>query len=275
MGKTLLFIIAFSSILFAYTDSDMDGVADSLDKCPNTPLLDLVDINGCTKKVLIPKSRKYHLDLIAGVNYSGSNFASLNQTDTVSTSLQFDYYYENFSIQASTSYYKTDGDDYSENGMNDSFIGIAYNIKPNKDLLIRVGLGAILPTYDTGLNNNNTDYSASINISYTREKINIFGSYIYTMINDDDVIVDDISYMYEDTNAFSLGLGYYFTEKLYISSSYNSVNSIYKDIENVNTASVYAYKSINKNWFLTLFYAYGLSDSASDHAASVKIGYYF
>jgi len=282
MNKMILFIIllTLSTLSMAYSDSDMDGVDDAVDKCPNTPLMDLVDINGCTKKVLIPRSEKHHFDIIVGANYSGSNFASLNQTDTYSTSIQADYYYENFSLQASTSYYKTDGNNYNENGMNDSFVGAAYSLKPEQNLLMRLGIGAILPTYKTDLNNNNTDYTLSLNLSYTMNKINIFGGYIYTLINDDDVSVIDINgtiydYIYQNTNAISLGAGYYLTNTLYLSGSYNSADSIYKGIEDVQTASLYAYKSFNKNWFMTFFYAYGLSDSASDNALSVKLGYYF
>ena len=281
MKKTILFtmITALSTTLLAYSDADMDGVADAVDKCPNTPLTDLVDINGCTKKVLIPKTNKHHFDIIVGANYSGSNFASLNQTDTISSSLQVDYYYENFSLQASTSYYKTDGSGYSEDGMNDSFIGLAYNIKPSKELLIRIGVGTILPTYDTGLNNNNTDYTGSLNVSYTLGKTNIFGGYIHTMINDDDTsaIVNGttVNYYYQDTDALSIGAGYYFTNTLYMSAAYSTADSIYKNVEDVDTVSLYGYRSIDQNWFLTFFYAYGLSDSASDHTASIKLGYYF
>jgi hypothetical protein len=271
---------AFSTMLMAYTDNDMDGVDDAVDKCPNTPLMDLVDINGCTKKVLIPKVTKQHFDIIIGASYSGSNFSSLNQTDTYATTLQADYYYGNFSLQGSTSYYKTDASDYSENGMNDSFLGAAYNIKPLKDLLVRIGVGAVLATYKTDLNNNKTDYTGSLNLSYTVGKVNLFGGYIYTMINDDDVILTDANgdpytYSYQNTNAVSLGAGYYFTNTFYMSASYNTADSIYKDVEDIRSASLYAYKTLNKNWFVTLFYAYGLSDSASDHAASVKLGYYF
>jgi len=282
MKKIILFtiMILFSTALFAYSDSDMDGVADKVDKCPNTPLLDLVDNTGCTKKNLVPKITKQHFDIIIGANYSDSNFASLNRTATYSSSLQVDYYYGDFSLQGSTSYYKTDGNNYRENGMNDSYVGASYNIKPNQDLLIRLGLGAILPTYDTKLNNNNTDYIASINLSYTKNNLNLFTSYIYSMINDDDVSFDDTNgtvyeYNYKDTNALSVGIGYYVTTTLYVSVSYNISDSIYKNIEDIQTTSLYAYKSINQNWFMTLFYAYGLSDSASDNAVSVKLGYYF
>ncbi|NOZ89733.1 MAG: hypothetical protein GXO60_00445, partial [Epsilonproteobacteria bacterium] len=42
-------------LLFAYIDSDLDGVSDEHDLCPNTPITDIVDINGCTiEKLVIP-----------------------------------------------------------------------------------------------------------------------------------------------------------------------------------------------------------------------------
>ena len=277
----LLLTTLLSSALFAYTDSDMDGVADSMDKCPNTPLTDLVDVNGCTKaKVKFTKQKnsqksKSHADVIIGLNYAGSNFASLNQSDTYSASVQADYYYGDFSLQAYTSYYKTAAKDYDESGLNDSFLGASYNVHMGKSLSLRLGVGALIPTYDTSLNNNNTDYTSSATLSYYFSKLNLFGGYAYTMINDDDVVDTNVAYIYEDTNAYSLGAGYYFTNKLYVSGAYNISNSIYKGIDDIKTASLYGYYAINKNQFVIFTYAYGLSDTASDNAVSLKAGYYF
>jgi len=210
--------------------------------------------------------KKLHYDVIIGANYMGSNYSSLNQTDTSYVSLQ-----------AVTSYYKTDEKNYSENGLNDSFVGAAYNIKTTKNLIVRVGIGAILPTYDTTLNNNKTDYTTSVNLSYTKGKANLFGGYIYTIINDTDVVdtTNNISYAYQNTNAYSVGLGYYLTNRLYMSMAYNQSDSIYKSVEDIKTASLYGYYSIDAGHFLIFSYANGLSDSASDHAASVKLGFYF
>lgn len=50
--KALILIIATSLTLLAYSDYDMDGVEDNIDKCPNTSFNELVDIEGCTIKVL-------------------------------------------------------------------------------------------------------------------------------------------------------------------------------------------------------------------------------
>jgi len=77
------------------------------------------------------------------------------------------------------------------------------------------------------------------------------------------------------TNAYSIGVGFYPTQKLYISGSYNSSDSIYTNVKDIDTASFYGFYSIDENWFSTFNYAYGLSDTASDNYFSLRIGYYF
>lgn len=283
MKKFISFFVItlLSSSLIAYSDSDMDGVEDSVDKCPNTPLTDLVDINGCSKRRLSPKKSLDHYDVIVGANYTGANYVSTPSTDTYYTSLQVDYYHKDFSLQASTSYYTTDSSDgYSESGMNDSFLGAAYNLHPSKEMTVRLGAGVLLPTYDTSLDNNNADYLLSVNLSYALDKMNLFAAYVYTQINDDDVSVTlsdgtVYNYIYNNTNAYSLGGGYYFRANLYASAAYNQTESIYEGVDDAKTVSLYAYYGIDAHWFMNFSYAYGLNDVASDHAASIKLGYYF
>ncbi len=272
-----LTLVFLSSSLFAYVDSDMDGVEDAVDSCPNTPFSDLVDISGCTKKSLVSP---HHYDIIFGANYSSSNYQTLNATDTIAGSVQVDYYYKNFSLQASTSYFTTEGNGFSDSGLYDSFVGGSYQFKPTQNLSLRVGTGALIPTYKSSLNNNNLDYTATANISYNLGKVNLFGGYSYTIVNDDNVNVVDANgtttaVIYQNTQGYSVGAGVYATQKLYISGAYNATNSIYANIEDIATASVYAYYSIDSHWFSTLSYAYGLSSSASDHYASIRLGYFF
>jgi len=274
MKKSLLFMILglLSTTLFAFSDADMDGVADSVDKCPNTPFMDLVDVNGCSIKSL---KTQQHYDIIVGESYSDSDYVSLTKTDTFATTLQVDYYYKNFSLQASSGYFTTNGDGYSDSGMQDSYLGGAYNFKPLNALTLRIGAVAILPTYDSSLNNNKTDYSGSLNISYSLGKVNLFGGYAYTMVNDTDYLDGNNSIYYQNTNAYNVGVGVYATNKLYISLAYNNSNSIYKGIEDTQTASIYGYYSLTQHWFATLNYAYGISDTASKNYAAIRVGYYF
>lgn len=271
--------------LQAYTDSDLDGVDDSVDKCPNTPFMDIVDLDGCTKKSLLDstssKKSYHHFDFILGASYSGADYNQLNRSDTFATSLQADYYYKEFSLQLSASYYSSkESGGRSDEGLYDTFIGTSYTIRATNDLSFYVGIGALLPTYDTSLNNNNTDYKASVSFSYYIGKVNLFGGYSYTLIGDDNVIVVDSNgneykYTYQDIGSFHGGIGTYMTNKLYFSASYFEGDSIYTSYEKIRSASLYAYYTIDSNWFTTMSYARGLSDTATDNYVSIRLGYFF
>ena len=272
MKKTLLLIIALGGSLLAYNDYDMDGVDDKTDRCPNTSFNELVDINGCTIKNL---KSSHNFAIIMGIDYSQKNYDTLEDTDTLSQSLQIDYYYKNFSLQASSSYYNSQSTTYNNSGMNDSFLGAYYKLKPIKNLTIRFGGGIILPTYNSDLNNNNSDFSTSLSLSYTLKKINIFSGLSHTIINDDDIVSDDTLVLYQNTISKNIGIGFYPTSKNYFSVGYNVSDSIYKDVQEIKTLSFNTFYNIDANWFATANYAKGLSDTASDNYLSLRLGYYF
>ncbi|MDQ1263420.1 MAG: hypothetical protein QG559_421 [Campylobacterota bacterium] len=265
LKKALIFLTTATLSLSAYSDYDMDGVEDSNDRCPNTPFNELVDIKGCTIKAL---QSQHHFDVIYGLSFSETDYTTIPKSDTISQNLQIDYYYQDFSIQASTSYYDSDYD----SGLNDSFIGAYYKVSPENELTLRIGAGAIIPTYDSELDNNNMDFVGSLNLSYMKENINFFGGYSYTVVNDDDIL-GIVSY--QNTNSYSGGVGFYPLKKLYTSISYTNSDSVYKGVEDIETASFYAFYSIDANWFTTFSYSYGISDSASDNSVSLRVGYYF
>ncbi len=54
--KKIFFILFVTALLFA-KDSDLDGVPDEIDRCPNTPFLTIVNKYGCPVKSL--KKEKY------------------------------------------------------------------------------------------------------------------------------------------------------------------------------------------------------------------------
>ena len=291
MLRLPLTLILLSLTLFAYNDADLDGVEDSVDQCPGTSLTELVDISGCTIKNL---ESPHHFDIIMGTSYSQISPIQ-ERTDTYSSSIQADYYYKGFSLQASSAYYYSESSAVSTNGMTDSFIGAYYQLNPLSTFSLRVGGGVIMPTYQSDFNNNNTDYTLSTSLSYLFKDFNLFGSYSYTFINDSDFSYDEFDLSgnttgktdvyYQNTNAYNIGLGYYPTNKLYTSIAYNSSDSIYGKFDStsqgtseqdpLNTVSAYLFYTINKNWFSTASYAYGLSDSASDHYVNIRLGYYF
>ncbi len=89
MYRLLLTLLFLTTSSYAYTDTDFDGVEDGYDLCPQTPLSDLVDRDGCVIKSV---GSKISFDLIAGFGYSQMNYASQEPSDTLSTSLQTDIY---------------------------------------------------------------------------------------------------------------------------------------------------------------------------------------
>jgi hypothetical protein len=268
--RIFLFFIMMMPVLFAYIDSDLDGVADNLDQCPNTPITELVDIKGCSIQVL---KSDHRYDLIVGESFSQIDYNTNEKTDTYATTLQVDYFYKNFSVQAATAYYTSKSATYSSSGLTDSTLAAYYLVPVTDSLRIRLGAGLILPTYDSSLNNNKTDYLGSISATYSINRLNIFGGYNYTVVNDDDAA--SIGVKYQDTNAYSAGLGYYMTQKWYTSAAYYQADAIYTTMEDIKNVSLYNFYSFDKNWFGSLSYAYGLSDSASDHTLALRLGYAF
>lgn len=272
MKKIVLSLITIASAALFAIDSDFDGVDDTKDLCPNTSMSELVSPSGCTIQTL---GTQHYFDIIYGLNFYQTNYTTLEDADTISQSVQLDYYYKKLSFQLNTSYYNSDSKTYDSSGMNDTFVGAYYTLDSLQNTSIRLGAGLILPTYETEYNNNNTDYIASISISHTIKNINLFGAYSYTLINDDNIKTNTTSIRYQNTNALSLGAGIYFNDKLYTSLAYSTSDSMYKNVQDIDTASFYMFYTIDKNWFTTFNYAYGLSDSASDNALSLRVGYYF
>jgi hypothetical protein len=265
------------TVASGYEDSDFDGVEDSRDQCPNTPFSELVDESGCTIASLVPL---HHYDMITGLSFSQSDYQTLNQTDTLSALLQVDYYYKRFSMQFATSYYTTSGGGYSDRGVNYTFVGVSYELKPIQDVSLRVGGGVLLPTYKTTLNNNKTDYTVSLNGNYSGNRYNLFGGVIYTLVGDYDTVVVDsntTSYevQYQNTLSYNVGSGYNFNAKTYGSVAYNGSKSIYRGVVDIQTLSFYGYYSLDEHYFTTFSYAYGLSKSASQHYVALRFGYYF
>jgi len=292
MKHLLLTFLILPLSLFAYSDADLDGVEDSVDQCPGTSITELVDISGCTVSNL---ESPHHFDIIMGGSFSQISPIQ-EKTDTFTASLQADYYYKGFSLQASTAYYNSESSSINTNGMTDSFVGAYYQFRPIEALSLRIGGGAILPTYTSDFNNNNTDYTVSASLSYLFNDFNFFGSYSHTLINDDNFSFEEFDLTtgtsigqtdvyYQNTNAYNVGLGYYPSSRLYTSIAYNSSDSIYNKFvststgtttqESLDTISAYLFYTINKNWFTTGSYAYGLTDSASDHYVNIRLGYYF
>ena len=264
----LFFIVTLQ--LQAYVDSDLDGVADSDDKCPNTPLSELVNKEGCSIKTLY---HEYHFDVVYGFNYADTAPLVAKHLNIPSFSLRADMYYKNYYLQTYTAYFvHSDANGDIQNGFYDTFVGGGYQKYFFESLFVSVGAGALFPTYHDSVIQNNTDYQTQASLSYMHKNFTLFGSYSYTLINDKDTTKVST---FQNTNAYSVGAGRYISKKTYLSLSYNFSNSVYTDVSDLSTASAYLSYTINPHKYFLLRYSYGLSKSANQNSFSLLVGHHF
>jgi len=258
MRKKLIVFFLSTLVLFSYSDRDMDGVEDKDDKCPNSSLTELVNLEGCTIENL---EKAYHLDVILGASYTqGSDIV------IATPSLQIDYFYKDFSLQLSSSYSEIDFNGMVESGQNNTYLNGFYQIKPSDNFLLRIGTGIAFPTSDSS--SNKADYTLSFYGTYRYQKSSFLMGLGSTLMGDKNL-------QNENPLFYTLGYGYYISDSFYTSMSINKVESIYTKNETLDTLSFYSYKTLSKNWFLTLNYTHGLNAEALDSSIGGRIGYYW
>lgn len=256
MHQFLLFFLMVPVLLFSYVDSDMDGVEDKDDICPNTLMTDLVDLKGCTIKSLLSP---HHFVVMAGTSYAQDSDSSY-----IFSTLELDYYFKKFSLQLSSSYYDLSTDISNNEGLNDSSINLFYRFNPLENFSLKVGAGLLIPTYDSV--DNKTDYTTSLYGRYYFDKWSLSTGLGYKFVGDtnaSNVVFYNVSVAHNWSSKFYSSLGYYVSE------------SIYEDVDNFESLSLYNYYSMDKNWFGTLTLTQGISSESLDNSLGVKLGYYW
>lgn len=267
MKKTLLLFFATLTLCMAYMDSDIDGVDDMYDKCPQTPLSDLVDYDGCS---INNDAKELHFDIIFGMGFSQTNYTSQESADTITTFVQSDFYMDNVTLQAVISRYHSDTQDGS--GWDDATLSLFYKLPTTETFSLNLLTALIFPTYKSPYGNEALDYRVGFDFSYFADEKNyLFGGYNYTFVND-----SDFGYVaYQNTQSLRIGIAHKPSSDKSYMLSYTRDESIYKDIAAIQTLGVGYSFDIDQHWFMGAYYDYGLSDSASKHAFSLSIGYFF
>ena len=295
MARLLIILLFTGFFLYGYVDTDLDGVDDSVDKCPNTPFSDLVNESGCTVKSLIKnkkvkpkvskekinknkknrnqeeskrvphpilydakKNRKTHYDISVGFNKMGG---------TSNESIMADIYHNNFSLSLFTAI--DNKRNYDDSRLNDTRIWGYYSYRYNKKLLLKAGAGIVMPNID-GNSNKRVDAGISLFGSYTVGSFSpYFGaSYRFTGLKGDEYGLQDYYSLYG-------GAGFYLSKKLYMSYTYAYSSAEYDWSKDIKTDSIYLYYNIDNNWFGTASYLRNLKGLDYNEGFSFSIGYYF
>ncbi|MDQ7039014.1 MAG: hypothetical protein Q9N26_07455 [Aquificota bacterium] len=249
-SRSPLLVLLLTALSFAFKDSDLDGVEDSKDRCPGTPILVLVDRYGCP--IERPKGR-FYLRL-------GASFVSSGDERRASAITSVAYYYNRFYISATTRYYF-----YSrlyDSGMGDTTLYGSYRI-PLKNLYVIPGLRVRLPTGERPFSDGDVHLTPSAIFDLLFDSFNLFLYAGYTFRS-----------LRRNTYALSVGGGYDITRKTYVSLSYDTAESVTGG-GNLNYITLFLLRDITRSLYTTLSYSYGLNRRSVDHSLTVRLGVRF
>ncbi len=248
--KYIFLISLFLSLSsWAFVDEDLDGVDDSVDKCPNTPFDELVDKTGCPLK-----KEKYKSNFYLKV---GGGILREKSKNLYFSAVSFAYTYKEFYFSVSPTYYLN----YSS-GLGDTYIYGSYS-KFLDDLFLNFGLTVQLPTGNSNLSENSYNFTPSITFDIFNNNFDYFVYYGYTIKSNSGL---------KNRHNLSVGLGYQFNEKFYLNSS---IDIIYSNNKTKNYLSFFGIWDFSEKYFLSLNYDYGLNSRAIDHSVFIKLGIKF
>jgi hypothetical protein len=275
--KLFSVILLLSTLSFSYQDSDIDGVEDSLDRCPNSSFDEAVDENGCAP------SQHYFgvLTLLLG-----SDISVDNESQTTSNFNFFaNYRYNNWDITLSNA---TDTASTSSNTISsaygDLYLSTGYYLE-KESVTAKLSLGAKFATsdeesdIDKGFKRGNAyediatgenDLFTSLHLNYgLTPRQNLYLYYRYTMSGESERVD------YRDFSTCSLGSGYAVTSQWYSALSYDYSGSPYPDTASYQAVSWFNSYAFSKHLFATINYAHGLNDISPDDTFSLKLGVRF
>ena len=260
-------ILALLANVYTYatpiSDQDLDGVPDSMDRCPNTPFLNEVNLHGCTTTILILPDETESDSMTLTLGYGFSTNEDLSKREEQDTAkIQLSYYHNNWSYSLRTGHYAHN----EGSGILDTSFKIKKRVELAKNLKLGLGVGIRLPSYD--FVGNKTDYTLYSSLRYyPSSSYSIFSGYNHTFIKDEKIVTP-----LQDTNNFYIGAGEFFTPNFYANISYSYFESKFTNRHASKSLGSTIYYKINKKWFTTLSYRREFDDDLHD-SLMLKVGY--
>ena len=260
---SLIFLIFFfKSQLWSYQDSDIDGVDDTIDICPDTPFDKIVDTNGC------PEDESYWGALTLQLGSDISIDEENNQINNYSFFGNYNYKKWNFSISNNQQTTYDSNNNRSVDG-GDLYLNLGYQFDYEK-FQSNISLGTKVAIADKSIGTGENDYFSSIDINYlTHQELMLFTQISYTLTGDSSTV------NYQNSFAYSLGIGEMITSNWYTALSYDYAKSIYSNTENYQSLSWLNSYSFSDNYFLNLNYTHGIDSLSYPHTFSLKLGVTF
>ncbi|NPB06107.1 MAG: transporter [Aquificae bacterium] len=254
-------VLLAAGALVGFQDSDLDGVPDEVDRCPDTPLLAVVDRWGCPVerefRDVFERGRKkrvrYYLKL--GFSHSKDKGYESNAL-TLSLAVSRKPFYASYSTRYYAYYPYAPGE-----GLGDSSLYLSYRKTFSRTLSV-FGFRLKLPTGRKGISTRRVSYAPSVFLDYFSPAgwdAFLYASYTFKAGN--------------DALFLSPGLGYEFTDRLYASLSLDLSENASGSFERY--ATVFFMLDLTDRLYVTATLSKGLSPDALDRSLSVKLGVRF
>jgi len=260
MRRAVLFLVLLGSA-WGFQDSDLDGVPDEVDKCPNTPFFAIVDRWGCPVEKeyrdIFERGPRKKVRYYLKVGFSHSkddDYESNLWTTSVAVSRKPYYFSITARYYAYLPYPPT-------SGFGDASLYASYR-KTFSRVLSVFGFRLKVPTGRKGISTRRVSYTPTLFLDYF--STSGWDAFLYA------------SYTFragKDTAFFSPGAGYEFTEKLYASLSFDLSESK-KGYYN-HYLTLFLIYNFTRRVYLTSTLSKGLSPYATDRSLSLKLGFRF
>jgi len=253
----ILSLLAALSLAANFKDSDLDGVPDNLDLCPNTPFLQTVNIHGCSKEQLKQLKNKKNniINITAGYEYD--HYKASKNTDIIFTSISLKNKQYNIKTSLYVSFLK-DPNAINKYKSND-LIWSNYIYKYFKNDTLKFGIKGYFTTYY----NDKFDYAFLIEDTHYFDTFDIGGSYKYKIYGESNTNAKQTITVYSD----------FYIKKLIISPYAYTENSAYNDTW-YKYAGITFFYSVNKHSGVTLDTSLDLEESAN-YTIDSSISYTF
>ena len=245
-----LFIIFIPFLLFAL-DSDLDGVPDNIDLCPNTPFLEIVNKNGCSKSQLKQKikfnfSVGYEIDRYKNYKTAKSIFYSISAKK------------QDLKISLYLSLLK---DGYTPGYRLNNIISSIYFYKNLNNFSFKTGFKYYTPTYF----NKQADYALFL------QGIYIINNYLDITLSEQFKIYTENNQKYSHTIYSALD---FFYNNFAISPYFYKENSSSNTSKWYQYIGIYISWNINKRTSLSIDYSFE-TNSPKNNSIITTINYYF
>lgn len=259
--KLLVSLVVLPLQLFAFSDTDYDGVSDARDYCPNSSFEDIVDKYGCVAGK--------NITLLIGVELSQGDYGTGTDVSTFGTSFYTSYTKNFWTAALSTSLGLSSSDPADVVGMGDLYTTLSYHGLGNKKRLISLQAGSKIATAQESIGTGENDYSMRISSVFLSKSVNYLVNLGYSLSGDTNTTD------FNNIMSTSVGLGKQETKNLYASVSFNYSSPFVEGSDSVMSVSTYFSYSISEDTFMTLSYIYGLTDATADHTLSSNFGIRF